>query len=376
MKLNITSCFIRFKTRSSISQQQLIPQIRPVSHATLSRRSSTNVIQSGLNSWVFLFVSTGIVLSGSLYLRQVSSESDGFNQSRLPGCEDSLPTEEYNDMVASKLPGRPGNLTKEQEVKLKELWTEAFRVFGVDMHVEHGDLSERNTDHALGAAEAEKKRKKRINLFGRKHASEGTDESQTGGSKGSGEADDKFGLTKEFQQTLATMTPEEIREAFWSMVKHDNPDGLLLRFLRARKWDVHKALVMLIATMRWRLKDMRVDDDITRNGEGAAATDSQSSDKAVKREAADFMAQLRLGKSFLRGTDKEGRPICHARVRLHRQGDQSEASLERYTVYIIETARLVLAPDVDTAVSPPASFDPGMRGYPLMLLFFRLSYLT
>ena len=223
------------------------------------------------------------------------------------------------------------------------------------MSLEHGDVNEKNNvDHALSAAELEKKKKKRGGLFGgRKHAGDGFDGSHTGGSKGSGEADDKFGLTKEFQQTLATMSPEEIREAFWSMVKHDNPDGLLLRFLRARKWDVHKALVMLIATMRWRLKEMRVDDDIIRNGEGAAVTDSQSSDKAVKKEALDFLLQLRLGKSFLRGTDKEGRPICHARVRLHRQGDQSEASLERYTVNIIETARLVLAPNVDTAVSSP-----------------------
>lgn len=313
------------------------------------------MVQGGLNSWVLLFVSTGIVLSGSLYFRQVPGESGKFVESPSAGFENSLPSQEYYGMVASKLPGRPGNLTKEQEIKLKELWTEAFKVFGIELFSEHGDVNEKNNaDHALSAAESEKKKKKRVGLFGgRKHAGDASDGSHTGGSKGSADADDKFGLTKEFQQTLATMSPEEIREAFWSMVKHDNPDGLLLRFLRARKWDVHKALVMLIATMRWRLKEMRVDDDIIRNGEGAAVTDSQSSDKAVKKEALDFLAQLRLGKSFLRGTDKEGRPICHARVRLHRQADQSEASLERYTVYIIETARLVLAPNVDTAVSSP-----------------------
>lgn len=348
MKLHLSSFPIRFKTRTYSSQPIFIAQSHPVSHATFLHRSSTNVVQGGLSSWVLLLVSTGIVLSGSLYFRQVSGEPDKLVKLRSESFKDSLQSQEFHGMVASKLPGRPGNLTKEQEVKLKELWTEAFKVFGIEVILEHGDVNEKNSvDHALSAAESEKKKKKRGGLFGgRKHAGDGSD-----GSKGSGEADDKFGLAKEFQQTLATMSPEEIREAFWSMVKHDNPDGLLLRFLRARKWDVHKALVMLIATMRWRLKEMRVDDDIIRNGEGAAVTDSQSSDKAVKKEALDFLAQLRLGKSFIRGTDKEGRPICHARVRLHRQGDQSEASLERYTVYIIETARLVLAPDVDTAVS-------------------------
>lgn len=64
----------------------------------------------------------------------------------------------------------------------------------------------------------------------------------------------------------------------------------------------------------------------------------------------DFMAQLRMGKSFLHGWDKVGRPICHVRVRLHKAGEQSEESLERYTVYIMETARLMLSSQVDTAV--------------------------
>lgn len=61
------------------------------------------------------------------------------------------------------------------------------------------------------------------------------------------------------------------------------------------------------------------------------------------------MKQVRMGKSFLHGHDKEGRPICVVRVRLHKQADQTEQSLERYTVYIMETARLMLRPPVDTA---------------------------
>jgi len=62
------------------------------------------------------------------------------------------------------------------------------------------------------------------------------------------------------------------------------------------------------------------------------------------------MHQLRIGKSFLHGWDKQGRPICYVRVRLHKAGEDSEDSLERYTVYIMETARLMLNNHVDTAV--------------------------
>lgn len=62
-----------------------------------------------------------------------------------------------------------------------------------------------------------------------------------------------------------------------------------------------------------------------------------------------FMKQLRMGKSFLHGVDKDGRPICFVRVRLHKQADQTEKSLEKYTIYIMETARLMLRTPVDTA---------------------------
>jgi hypothetical protein len=162
--------------------------------------------------------------------------------------------------------------------------------------------------------------------------------------------EDKYNETKQYHETLAKETPETIRHTIWSMVKHDHPDALVLRFLRARKWDVEKALVMLVATMNWRHNDMKVDDDIMKNGD-AVAVEDEKTDSPTKQVSADMMKQLRMGKSFLHGTDKQGRPICVVRVRLHKAGQECEESLEKYTVYIIETARMTLEPPVDTAVS-------------------------
>ncbi|KAJ8104666.1 hypothetical protein OPT61_g10634 [Boeremia exigua] len=56
-----------------------------------------------------------------------------------------------------------------------------------------------------------------------------------------------------------------------------------------------------------------------------------------------------MGKSFLHGLDSAGRPLCVVRARLHKAGEQTEESLERFTVYTIETARLLLRPPIDTA---------------------------
>jgi hypothetical protein len=103
--------------------------------------------------------------------------------------------------------------------------------------------------------------------------------------------------------------------------------------------------------MRWRSADVHVDDDIMKNGELSSLDAANGSDPAKRRLGEDFLAQMRLGKSFLHGVDKNGRPMCFVRVKLHKQGEQSEESLERYTVFVIESARMVLQPPVDTAVS-------------------------
>lgn len=264
-------------------------------------------------------------------------------------------------MSGQVLPGRPGNLTPEQEEKLRQLWQMIFQVCAV-WPTENGSGS---TDAAVPVVEkaeslkAEKTKKKR-SMFSRKGKKDHDSDSATTASVSGnlvqlkeGE-DDKYGQTKHFHETLANQSPESIRDTIWSMLKHDHPDALVLRFLRARKWDVEKALVMLISTMNWRAQDMHVDDDIMKNGEGAAAELENGTD-ATARVSRDFLAQIRMGKSFLHGVDKNGRPICVVRVRLHRQGEQLEESLERYTVYIIETCRMLLQPPVDTAVRAASS---------------------
>ncbi|KAJ2978297.1 hypothetical protein NUW58_g7540 [Xylaria curta] len=104
----------------------------------------------------------------------------------------------------------------------------------------------------------------------------------------------------------------------------------------------------MVSTMNWRASEMQVDSDVMVSGEEDASVNEKSSDESVKKQGEDFLAQMRLGKSYCYGVDKSGRPICVCRARLHRAGEQSEASLERYTVYLIETTRFLLSPPVDT----------------------------
>ncbi|KAL6923833.1 hypothetical protein FSHL1_001083 [Fusarium sambucinum] len=236
-------------------------------------------------------------------------------------------------------PGRPGNLTPEQEDKLRKLWVAVFQLTGVADEGSSG-AEILSPKEETNPADADQKKKRGFGMFKK---------GKSGTSTPTENADeDKYNETKQFHETLAKETPETIRHTIWSMVKHDHPDALVLRFLRARKWDVEKALVMLVATMNWRHNDMKVDGDIMKNGD-AFAVEDEKTDSTTKQVSADMMKQLRMGKSFLHGTDKQGRPICVVRVRLHKAGQECEESLEKYTVYIIETARMTLEPPVDTA---------------------------
>ncbi|KAI6779458.1 CRAL-TRIO domain-containing protein-like protein [Emericellopsis cladophorae] len=243
--------------------------------------------------------------------------------------------------------GRPGNLTPDQEDKLRKLWLALLQLYGVVEAHEESAADAASSTGQSGTADAEKQKKKRFNVF-RKNKDDSKAKSATPSVKVAAE-DDKYGQTQQYHETLAKLSPETIRETIWVMVKHDHPDALALRFLRARKWDVDKALVMMISTLNWRHSDMHVDDDIMKNGEAGAVADAASSDAKLQKMGSDFLAQIRMGKSFLHGTDKNGRPICVVRARLHKQGEQCEESLERYTVYLIESTRMVLSPPVDTA---------------------------
>lgn len=254
--------------------------------------------------------------------------------------------------MTESLPGRVDNLTPEQEEKVRKMWSAIFQVCAVG---DQDDGATSATPSVLSdkTNAKDKGKKRKLTLFSKKRDKADSDSGSTTSGVSTSlkedDADDKYGQNKQFLDTLASTTPEAIRATIWAMIKHDHPDALVLRFLRARKWDVEKALAMLVSTMNWRANEMHVDDDIMKNGEAVMVEKSLSSDPAEKQLGEDFMAQIRMGKSFLHGVDKKGRPICVVRVRLHHQGEQCEESLERFTVYVIETARMVLRPPVDTA---------------------------
>ncbi len=247
--------------------------------------------------------------------------------------------------------GNVGNLTAQQEEKLRQFWGTIFKLY--DLY-ESKDPEVQAALKNCATQAAAPVQKSRFGLFGggKKASAEDTNatalvEKQLG--LGAADDTDKFGLRKQFMEMLSKHSAESARSMILEAVKHDHPDALALRFLRARKWEVDKGIIMMFSAMDWRASKSKVDSDIMYNGEAGGARDEKSSDPNTKVLAHDFMRQLRMGKGFLHGTDKHGRPISYVRARLHKPFDGKNESLERFIVYNIETGRMVLNPPIETA---------------------------
>ncbi|KAG7285949.1 hypothetical protein NEMBOFW57_008245 [Staphylotrichum longicolle] len=185
--------------------------------------------------------------------------------------------------TVTTFPGHLGNLTPEEERKLQEAWIHLLRLCGVQESADH-------------------------------------------------ETPDR---THVFHEHLNDKCTEGFRQRLWSFILADHPDVLVLRFLRARKWDVEKAVAMLVSALNWR-HERRLEDDIIRKGDSIALAKEQSADEK------SFMAQYHSGKAYVRGSDKERRPVFIIKVRLHDPKLQSPESMEMFVLHNIETIRTMI----------------------------------
>lgn len=229
--------------------------------------------------------------------------------------------------------GRHWNLTADQEVKLKAMWAALFDIFGVKHERGQGE-----------EAATPVQKKKWSSLLPRLGSGQQDDNMSSDGYESANKQD--------YSTAITTYSPEQLREAFWAMPKSLHPDELLLRFLRARKWNVQAAVFMFIPAITWINQEMDVHNDLLLRGEEHAVQQTTSTDAAERAEAQGFMAQLRTGKWFVHGTDNCGRPCLYIKAKLHHQSEQSADCLVRSIVYLIEMMRMMMPSPVDMAVSP------------------------
>ncbi|CAF0990949.1 unnamed protein product [Didymodactylos carnosus] len=220
---------------------------------------------------------------------------------------------------STEQPGRPWNLTAEQEHKLKDFWSLMFKYFDGKQPDQLEEEEEEKSATPRGGGRFSWLRGKSVE----KSENEVNNE-------------DKYHLGKGFKKIIAELPPSELRSTTYSMVKCHHPDTLVLRYLRARKWNVSNALVMLFASLRWRVREMRV-DQILERGELGYLQDGNE----------EFMEQCRSHKSVIAGRDNFGRPYVIGRPRFHYPKNQAPNIMNEYILLILETTNLLLGETED-----------------------------
>ncbi|KAM7211619.1 CRAL-TRIO domain containing protein [Rhypophila decipiens] len=241
--------------------------------------------------------------------------------------------------MASKETGHLGSLTPFETAKLQETWIHLLRLCGQDIpdssshHLPPDHTASHRQDHLQPQANLH-----RPNAAGNSGA-------------------------------VSPITPTIFRELLWNFFQAEHPDVMVLRFLRARKWDVDDALGMLLSTLKWRHEQGL--DEIVARGE-LLSRQHHSDGTGESQLDKNLVAQYQSGKAFIRGADKSGRPVFVVRVRLHHPDAQSPESMERFVLHNIETMRSILRSQHSSGAGEKACLIFDLTGFGLKNMDFHI----
>jgi hypothetical protein len=136
-------------------------------------------------------------------------------------------------------------------------------------------------------------------------------------------------LSSEEDETLSKM--KEKAKTLGPKLEEDNieiDDAMLLRFLRARNFDINLSFPMLQDCWEWRRSFQ---------GVGAANVTEES-----------IQNELKSDKGFFYKHDKEDRPVFYVRVRLHDSNSRNLEECQRFCIYNMERGRNMMKPPGET----------------------------
>lgn len=162
---------------------------------------------------------------------------------------------------------------------------------------------------------------------------------------------ENFFSVSSVEKLVEKIDANPLSQEFYDQFSCDDPDTLLLRFLRARKWNLIDSLLMVVDTFYWH-KSFGV-GNILRKGESG-----------VK----EYL--LTCGKHYAWNVDYKGRLVIWITSRLHDKNKQTLHENLVGLVFLIEHARRLMAPGTenvtlmfDLSDAPLASLDiPSIQG--------------
>ncbi|RKP03436.1 hypothetical protein CXG81DRAFT_17058 [Caulochytrium protostelioides] len=134
-------------------------------------------------------------------------------------------------------------------------------------------------------------------------------------------------------------------DVLYHCIDIDHPDSLMLRFLRARKWEVPQAVEMLLDCLVWRFH--------------FGIAELMRDPEALLPEW-----ELASGKTYVYGVDKAGRPCFMIHIKHHDKSKSQLIDSQRLCAYQMEVGRLCMTGDSEAATTV---FD--MTGFSMMTNF-------
>ena len=201
-----------------------------------------------------------------------------------------------------------GNLNADQKSKLSFMWDLVFTVLNHPDKAVKGEFSE---EDELGHHDA--------------HLSKQDQQKQAKSLKEEQEA---------LRELFATHGVEEFHDQLWFLFGPDIPDMIMLKFLRARKWNVHRAFAMLCKCVKW-----RIESDVM----GIVA----KGDLGLSREDPAYASQGPAEKVYSLGySDKNVMPVIMIHVKNHIAATQPAETMTKFVISAAETFRtLVVYPN-------------------------------
>lgn len=181
-------------------------------------------------------------------------------------------------------PGHAGNLTESQAASLKTMWARLLQLFT-------------QSGQEIVLADSTKEKPVKKGFFGAK-------KEDPHHNYFLGANSDPRWSSLPLEKALPLIPGSLLRESFWGLVANNNPDSTLLRFLRARKWDLDASFNMLANTLRWRL-EMRSNEIVSLGETGLI----HELEKAKPGLGVAFKNQLDLKMVTLGGPDKQARGV-------------------------------------------------------------------
>ncbi|SPO40873.1 related to CSR1 - phosphatidylinositol transfer protein [Pseudozyma flocculosa] len=142
--------------------------------------------------------------------------------------------------------------------------------------------------------------------------------------------------SKDLHAFVATHGGAALKREFWAMVKGEHPDAVMLRFLRARKWNVDRALAVIGSACAFRVQHNVT--QLMKNGElGLVRTRGG-------------MNIFRNGISYILGATPNGEPIYTIEVGSHYSSNQTAEELKNAVIFMQECLSLMMPPPVEKKV--------------------------